>query len=282
MAELYQFTSDRTTIDLEILFGNSEAFMIVEGIEFKPLEKEEREGIEDEKVEDMKPISDLDEYWEQKLPDDYEDIIKRSEYDVHWTTKKELYSILCTGLLINDSVEWLFLDNNGNKCLMISARAAIVPAEYEWPTLPESRFGEVAVIDVSRNVVFGKIKYGMLSPETTYANYIVYKLPQDQSKLEAPLIVSSEGSGDYWYIYLVSPQTPVIVRGKVDENTRKPSNKPKIKGIPRQRSDGWMEVQVLEFQTDASMGVIPGLELKTSSDVSLDGIMIQGMELRPM
>lgn len=56
------------------------------------------------------------------------------------------------------------------------------------------------------------------------------------------------GSDDWevansWYVCLVSPQTSIIKR-KVDENTHTPLNRPKLHGIPQQRTDGWMEVQI--------------------------------------
>lgn len=50
---------------------------------------------------DIQPESDTDTYWEQKLPIDYVEIIRRSINGVKWDTKKELYHILCEGFLIN-------------------------------------------------------------------------------------------------------------------------------------------------------------------------------------
>lgn len=55
--------------------------------------------------EDMLPISDSDSDWEQKLPDDYKDIIKWSKRSLQWTTNKELYFILHKGFLINNGQE---------------------------------------------------------------------------------------------------------------------------------------------------------------------------------
>nr|GEV32087.1 protein kinase-like domain, phloem protein 2-like protein [Tanacetum cinerariifolium] len=48
---------------------------------------------------------------------------------------------------------------------------------------------------------------------------------------------------DSWYVYLSSPpNTPVIGR-ELDENTHNSFNRPKLIAVPRQRSDGWMEVK---------------------------------------
>ncbi|KAJ0944853.1 putative protein kinase RLK-Pelle-CrRLK1L-1 family [Helianthus annuus] len=104
-AELYQFTSDQRNVDLEILFYTKWCpTILVEGIEFCPMEKVEHEVLRDENV-DMRSISDSETYWEQKLPTDYEDIIKWSKDGVQWRTKKELYYILHKGLLIKDGEE---------------------------------------------------------------------------------------------------------------------------------------------------------------------------------
>ncbi|KAM0063993.1 putative protein kinase RLK-Pelle-CrRLK1L-1 family [Helianthus debilis subsp. tardiflorus] len=94
MCELYQFTSEHRTVDLEILF-NSHTSIEAEGIEFWPLEKVEHK---DEK----QPISDSDANWEEMLPTDYEDILKLSKNRMQWTTKKQAYSIMSKGFLIRD------------------------------------------------------------------------------------------------------------------------------------------------------------------------------------
>ncbi|GKF00182.1 hypothetical protein Tco_0023532, partial [Tanacetum coccineum] len=64
----------------------------------------EDQVLEDDKVEDIQPIldSDSDTYWGQKLPNDYEEILKLSKHSVEGKTKKELYSMLCQGFLIDN------------------------------------------------------------------------------------------------------------------------------------------------------------------------------------
>ncbi|KAL8209952.1 hypothetical protein R6Q57_006684 [Mikania cordata] len=114
--ELFQFTSDSQIVDLEILFNEFEIFfdsVEVEGIEFRPLEKVEHK-------DENQTISDSDAYWEEKLPTDYEDIMKWSTDIMQWTTKKEAYSIIRKGFLIDDGEKWFFLNKNGKKCHMLS------------------------------------------------------------------------------------------------------------------------------------------------------------------
>ncbi|KAL8238970.1 hypothetical protein R6Q59_015537 [Mikania micrantha] len=145
MCELYQFTSDHTTIDLDILFKGFDRDIQVEGIEFQPLEKEEDENLDMQPISDSKvdaqPISDSDSNWEESLPSDFQVIIERSKEGVRWTMKNEAYSTLCEGFLIDDGDKWFFLDENGKKCHMLSAEAAGISAEqeYNWLRLPNSR-----------------------------------------------------------------------------------------------------------------------------------------------
>ncbi|KAJ0716168.1 putative phloem protein [Helianthus annuus] len=283
MTELYQFTSDQSIVDLEILFDGyrgSYAIIEVEGIAFWPLE----EVVEhkDEKL----PISDSDESWEEKLPTDYEDIMNWSMKKVPLTTKKEMYSIICKGFLINDGQEWFSLDKNGRKCHMLSARAAYIKGRKHTHLMsfPESRFGEVAVLKLWTFRILIRIQPELLSSQTTYASYLVYKLPKDQSGFEAPVRVTDREYLDYnhlWYIYLVGPRIPVI-RLKANESTNNQLNRPHIKGLPQQRSDGWMEVQIWEFQTICITKMIP-ISLKFSSCANKpEGLIIQGVEHRPM
>nr|GEV18826.1 protein kinase-like domain, phloem protein 2-like protein [Tanacetum cinerariifolium] len=129
MAELYQFTSDGSIVDLEITFENSGTNIDgVEGIMFQPLEIVEDQASKDDKVENIQTISDSesDTYWEQKFPNDYEEILSLSKDSLMCTTKKELYSILRRGFLIDNGQQWFAIDKHGKKCLMLSARATWV------------------------------------------------------------------------------------------------------------------------------------------------------------
>ncbi|KAJ0734299.1 hypothetical protein HanPI659440_Chr11g0418371 [Helianthus annuus] len=188
MCELYQFTSEHRTVDLEILF-NSHTSIEAEGIEFWPLEKVEHK---DEK----QPVSDSDANWEEMLPTDYEDILKLSKNRIQWTTKKQAYSIMCKGFLIRDGKKrsiWFFLDKNGKKCHMLSASAAATWDLYSYKlTLPESRFGEAFQCIFRIPNIISNIQSHLVSPQTTYACYLVYKLPKDQSEFQAPILVEDQ------------------------------------------------------------------------------------------
>ncbi|XP_023742341.1 uncharacterized protein LOC111890454 [Lactuca sativa] len=300
MAELYHFTSDKRNVDLEITFECQNP-LIVEGIEFQPMERVEKHEVLEDKEVDLQTISHSETYWEQKLPNDWEEMIKWSKDSLQWTTKKELYSILCKGFLINNGEEWFSLAKYGKKCHMLSARImALRKSEWKWRSLPESRFEEVAFDPHGSFRI--KCSSNILSPETTYASYLVYKLQENYYGFESPLKVidcvkvsdgvffqpferQNHSEEDLsWYIYLHSPQTPII-RRKVYQDNHDLVNRPKKKRIPQQRNDGWMEENVWEFQTGTTTeSISKNLRLMTIYDAtrSLKGLIVQGIEFRPI
>ncbi|KAD4178564.1 hypothetical protein E3N88_27155 [Mikania micrantha] len=287
-AELYQFTSDNITIDLEIMFYTKWCSnILVESIEFRPLEKVEHEVLTDDKV-DMRTIPDTDTYWEQKLPIDYEDIIKWSVNGVRWGTKRELYDILCEGILISSGEKWFSLAKDGKKCLMLPAKAVLDKTEWKWNYKPDTRFGQLADCISKEFGIFCEFSSKMLSPETTYASYLVYsRLPHGYKPINPPLQVVDKDleSEEEYNIFLRPPQTPLIIGGnsKIKRARRyNPSIRPMIKGLPKLRSDGWMEVQVHEFQTPVDIKMISTRLQLSSYDMSLVGTTVQGLEFRPI
>ncbi|PWA43313.1 protein kinase-like domain, Phloem protein 2-like protein [Artemisia annua] len=247
IAELYQFTSNGRTFDLEIVFEDHTDNLEVEGILFQPLGKVEHEQVlEDEKL---------------------------SNDSLQWTIKKGLFSNL---LKRSSGQKGYAVDNNGKKSLMISARGVITSRSMSFMSLLESRFGEVAVITYNRFYIEKKIKSDVVSPETTYACYLVYKSTEDQ-----PILKISYP--DDRYIYLVSPKIPIVGQ-KLDQNTRsQPLKRPKLDYFPRQRSDGWMEVKVRELQTPSAIETINiDISLWTPDDNQVSELIIQSIELRPI
>ncbi|MFS7985863.1 putative phloem protein [Helianthus anomalus] len=148
-----------------------------------------------------------------------------------------------------------------------------------------TKFGEAFQCIFRIPNIISNIQSHLVSSQTTYACYLVYKLPKDQSEFQAPILVEDQGdfnSNRHRYIFLVSPQTPVI-RPKADQNTHNPLNKPKFKGLPQERNDGWMEVQIWEFLTATTTETIPVcLALGTRGDKMLSGLIIEGVEFRPI
>ncbi|MFS7928155.1 putative phloem protein [Helianthus anomalus] len=214
--------------------------------------------------------------------------MNRSKDSLQWTTKEEAYSIICKGILISDddvteSSIWFSLDKNGKKCHMLSA--ALIWRWEKKVLLPESRFGEACQLgDDSYIYVNTNVQSQLVSSDTTYACYLVYKIPTDQSGFEAPVKMEDKqrNFGDkicYTYIYLSSPQTPVI-RPKAGQNTHNPLNRPKIKSLPQQRNDGWIEVQIWELR--AATTIKMDLMFELCDDKKFSGLIIEGIEFRPI
>nr|GEY67970.1 hypothetical protein [Tanacetum cinerariifolium] len=244
MAELYQFTSDGSIVDLEIDFDDHGINLRVEGILFQPLEIIVYSG-------------------------------QRRRNSTQFSKEGS------SSTMVNS------VDKNGKKCLTLSARATWViddkNSAYEYSN--ESRFREVRVITAGDKFeIKEEIKSGVLSPETNYASYLVYKLPQDQSIFEVPLNLNTGiGYSDRWYIYLGSLLHTPVIGPNFGENIYRTLNRHKLNVVPRHRSDGWMEVKVWQFETkETPKTVSMHLELNHPCKKDLSGLRIQGIELRPI
>ncbi|KAK1426191.1 hypothetical protein QVD17_14860 [Tagetes erecta] len=85
------------------------------------------------------------EIWEHKLPIDYEEIIKisklHSEMNYSTTTKKDLYNMFSTGILLQDSKLLFSLGSNGERNELASARMFTYKnrTSHKWQSDHESR-----------------------------------------------------------------------------------------------------------------------------------------------
>ncbi|GKC54489.1 kinase-like domain, phloem protein 2-like protein, partial [Tanacetum coccineum] len=245
---------------------------------------------------------------EQVLEDE-----KLSNDSLQWTMKGGVFSYLLKRF---NGQKGYSVAKNGKKCLTLSARGVITSSKLYFKPSPESRFGsldvhpksgysfaktadvidgvsinrhtpnhcipvemqrfrEVAVIHHGRFFIEKKIESDALTPETTYACYLVYKYTGDLLVLEDHFTSN--------YIYLVSPPKTPIIGQKLDQNTHSPLNRPKLNAVPRQRSDGWMEVKVREFETLSSTRTINMYTvLRTPNLNYISGLIIESIELRPI
>lgn len=179
-------------------------------------------------------------------------------------------------------MRWLFVQRNPKTISNPFARLAFLFFYHFFLTqFFFFRFEEVAFNPCGSFWICFEPK--MLSPDTTYASYLVYKLHESHSGCEPPLEVSDVSkNNDPWYIYLLTPLTPIIGR-KVNRDTHNLFSRPKRKGLPQQRKDGWMEVQVSEFRTGtATEEITKFLRLIRSSNILLKGLIVQGIEFKPL
>ncbi|GJW27567.1 kinase-like domain, phloem protein 2-like protein, partial [Tanacetum coccineum] len=147
-------------------------------------------------------------------------------------------------------------------------------------------FGQVLVVTGGDKFELAyKIKPELLPAKIKYASYFVYKLPSDGSKFEFPLVVSDKRD-EYGYtnkyIYLVRPPNTPFIGQKFDENSDSPLSRHKLSSLPQQRTDGWMEVKAWEFESMHSTTVSMHLKLEHPVQKDLTGLIIYGIELRPI
>ncbi|KAL2507139.1 F-box protein [Forsythia ovata] len=223
------------------------------------------------------------------LPPDYQDIIARSVSPVLYSSKKELYFHLCDSPLLLDDGKLSFRLSkpSGKKCYMLCARELYItwgdtPVYWNWKTLTESRFAEVAeLLNVCWLEIRGKMQTRTLSLKTNYAAYLVFKVLQNSKGLESPSKASvklvqqsiAEVEGGNNTVYL---KRPTHRRGR----WRRVSF---IDGrMPEERRDMWLEIELGEyFNDEGDEGDIQMQLLETELLHWKHGLIIEGIELRP-
>ncbi|KAI7732219.1 hypothetical protein M8C21_006102 [Ambrosia artemisiifolia] len=280
--ELFQFTSTKNEHHFDILFSSEirSSFSIsIEGVELCPVDFEKDEN----KADHLQP-TDID--WGERLPRDYIHIVKWSKDIDESMTRKEVYFVLRKGLYINNSQQWFSISKKSKQRLMLPARAVLPNEGSKWNflSLPGSRFQEVAESRDSNHLVISlEFDSQLLSTGIMYACYLIYKLPENASVFEGIIVVSFDTRAHVpveHHVYLVTPpHTPII---ELSPGERPPRTR-KIKGHPKLRKDGWMEIQVCELyngsitpHTCSESGYLESL-----NEWNFTGLLVQGIELRP-
>ncbi|KAK6911243.1 Phloem protein 2-like [Dillenia turbinata] len=157
----------------------------------------------------------------------------------------------------------------GKKCYMIAPRDLLIvwsdtPTYWNWISLPESRFSEVAeLLSVCWLEIRGHIKTSMLSPNTVYAAYLVYKLAAMPYGLDH---YPAELRADYW----MRLETFAAREGETQESYR------------RERLDGWMEVELGEIYNETGEdGELEMRVMEVKGGNWKGGLLVQGIEIRP-
>ncbi|PHU30365.1 hypothetical protein BC332_02458 [Capsicum chinense] len=219
---------------------------------------------------------------EKSLPSDLQSIIATSLSPIpHFPSKKDLYVYLCHHpILIDAGLKSFSLEKwTGKKCYFLGARDLNLPwsdvAQYwNWISRPDSRFPEVAklnqvwVLDIQ-----GTIRVGVLSPQTSYSAYLVYKFEDVYGFYHRPLVVSVGVSGfqldqritfmlpverrpqQYYHIedgnwesvYLPSYPQQLLHWQRRHMQGNDASLMQSFVQHPKLRDDGWLEVELGEF-----------------------------------
>ncbi|KAF6141068.1 hypothetical protein GIB67_006513 [Kingdonia uniflora] len=250
--------------------------------------------------------------WEKFLPSDYKEIVSGSVLAEDFESKKELFFYLCEHPVIVDGGKMSFaLDkSSGKKSYMLGARELTIiwgdtPQYWRWKNMLESRFEEVAELhNVCWLEISGKMDIHKLSPKTTYAAYFVLKLgegahgldhPPAEVSIKFPGVGGSDGSG-VRAVYL-DPEynqrrrhTQVAPHHRVGLLRRRFSHMlgPDLSGsrwegqIPKDRGDGWLEIDMGEFFNDnGKEGEVQMTLTEVKGGHWKAGLIVQGIELRP-
>lgn len=241
---------------------------------------------------------EVDCVWDAFLPSDWQDIATNSVTPLKFSSKRELFFCLCNSILIDGGNKSFALDKStGKKSYVMSAKELSIlygdePDHWNWKSIPESRFAEVAEVKtICRLEIEGKMKTGDLSPNTTYGAYVLMKISDGSFGLDSIPSEISISVGDQGSVsstaYLRHPKNKkkeqlesLFYRNRV-ETLKARVNKGEER-MPREREDGWLELELGEFfnggngDEDITMKLmeVKGYHVK-------GGLVIEGIELRP-
>ncbi|GKC91942.1 kinase-like domain, phloem protein 2-like protein, partial [Tanacetum coccineum] len=112
----------------------------------------------------------------------------------------------------------------------------------------------------------------MLSPDTEYVCCLMFKLSENCQGMHCPVKVRDvlhQENKEAEFLYFITPE---------------PSNLHDITRVPKQREDGWMEIQLWKFNSahefkDDSLS----MNMKfTSLEGTMSGLIVCGLEFRPV
>ncbi|GJX45238.1 kinase-like domain, phloem protein 2-like protein [Tanacetum coccineum] len=262
MIELYQFLNQNEDIVFDFLIESfssnycGDGVIYVEGIEFRAIDKVKHKEIG--KLKEVQQVlkSNFNVDQMQHFPTSFEEIFK-----------------ICRNY---DELFWLG-EINEKKLLVLSAKAVLYKFSnvdlYTSKQLAESRFQEV--IELLPQQVFHlnfTIKSQMLSQDTKYGCYLVFKLLEKCQGLHFPVKVRDvlhKENNEAEFVYFINPSAL-----NINGFTR----------VPKQREDGWMEIQVWKFNSahefkDDSLSI----DMKfTSLEGPMSGLIVCGLEFRPI
>ncbi|KAK9068977.1 hypothetical protein SSX86_013093 [Deinandra increscens subsp. villosa] len=245
--ELHRFFSHRKDRDFEVLLESfsryhcGNGFIYVEGIEFRVIDNVSL------KVQNKHSTQQV----QQLLKSD-----SNMKFE-HFLTQREV---------------------NGKKHLMLSATDVLYEyssnvKHFQLHPSAESRFQEV--VELLPQHLFRincKInRHQMLSQNTEYLCYLVFKLSEKCVGLHCPVRVTDLRNRNKKKAEIVYFRSP------------RPWNLHGNNIVPKQREDGWMEVKVWKFNSHDQLknGSIPvNLKLITYEG-TMSGLIICGMEFRP-
>ncbi|GJM87317.1 hypothetical protein PR202_ga03258 [Eleusine coracana subsp. coracana] len=253
----------------------------------------------------FRAAADSDAVWSCFLPTD---LLPLADGELHPAplSSKELFMRLSDGpVLLADGLMSMWLDReSGAKCYMLSARALYIvwgdtPLYWSWIPLTDSRFADAAKLrDVCWLEIRGKMHSQMLSQNTKYAAYMVFKIDDENYGLDYPLQETAVSIGENEsscktclqgydnedseeevpdnYRIVMQP-----IRPRFRRRTRRVPPPEAHVQLPRKRSDGWMELEMGEFFSErADDGEVSISLTETRGGNWKKGLIVHGIEIR--
>ncbi|XP_071719508.1 uncharacterized protein [Rutidosis leptorrhynchoides] len=262
MIELFRFFNLEKVTDFKVLLESFSRYycgngvIYVEGIEFRSIDDVKQEG---DKLKELEQVSSSNSNMgqEQQLPTEAEREREISEN--------------------SEEGEKLLSEVDGKKHYMFSAEDVLYDSSnvklFMFKTSEHPRFRKVIELRAQQVIRLKcKIESQMLSPNTDYTCYLVFKLSEKCRGLQCPVKVRNllqRNNKEIEFLYFRSPT---------------PWNLHDIIHVPKQREDEWMEVVVWKFNSnlDHKNGFVP-INLKLISyEGMMAGLVVLGIEFRPM
>ncbi|KAJ4838786.1 hypothetical protein Tsubulata_041506 [Turnera subulata] len=233
--------------------------------------------------------ADSDAVWDRFLPSDWLQNISDSDSDLSSVqelsslSSKQIFLRLCgNGVLLNNGTLLFSLGKeSGKKLYVIGARRLAIswgdtPSYWKWKSLQESRFPEVAELKIVWWFeVKGKIESKLLSPNTTYAAYLVFKFINSTAYNRIVGFDRRVQAGiGYEGTVLGGQKRKVLLDPPIKKKRKKVH-------VPRDRGDGWKEVEIGRiFIEDGDDGNV-AFYVQELNPHSKGGLIIEGIEFRP-
>ncbi|XP_078440393.1 F-box protein PP2-B1-like [Wolffia australiana] len=222
----------------------------------------------------FKSAAESDALWERFLPSDAQEWISRADGRIEYPSIKDLYFGLCNSVLIDGGRKSFAIErSSGKKIFLLSAKELRIiwsdsPNYWQWVSTSGSRFSSVALLrSVCWLEIRGRINCQMLSEKMNYVVLLVFKIARNSNGLDFPQQASIK-------IGVVNSERTVCLH---------PRNSPLDNDqLPRERADGWMEIEMgTFFCDDARQGEVEFSLTETVGGHWKYGLLVEGIELRP-
>ncbi|KAJ4781880.1 F-box protein PP2-B11 [Rhynchospora pubera] len=168
-----------------------------------------------------------------------------------------------------------FRSNRGSR--MFIARSLYINhsnnrENWKWVRQRDLRFPEVAELSKDRSLdIKARIKLNELAPETNYSAHLIFKTTASPRHLDTCQEASVSLGTLQW-------KKVVCIKPRVTRSRNKSI------GLPIERPDGWMELQLGQFYCDDSTGdrEVEVCLMENNQDSEKSGFIVAGVEVRPI